>query len=120
MIILAVPVIPHHHHEDGMICTKNGLPSDGCCHHQDACNEHCCYGAGYTTTHFLQQTPSPNSSNIQPRSVWATTLSAEPLLKLLTPLDETGIRQESTYLESLHGTLITRATKLRALPSVLA
>ena len=29
MIMLTVPVIPHHHHEDGMICMKNDLPSDG-------------------------------------------------------------------------------------------
>ena len=25
MIMLTVPVIPHHHHEDGMICMKNDL-----------------------------------------------------------------------------------------------
>ena len=34
--------------------------------------------------------------------------------------EETGIRQEFVYLESLHGTFITCATGLRAPPSVLA
>ena len=66
MIMLIVPVIPHHHHEDGAICMKNDLPSDGCCHHQDACNEHCCCDTGCMTTHFFQQTPNPNNSDIQP------------------------------------------------------
>ncbi|WP_270570629.1 DUF6769 family protein [Bacteroides eggerthii] len=120
MIMLTVPVIPHHHHEDGMICMKNDLPSDGCCHHQDACNEHCCCDTGCMTTHFFQQTPNPNNSDIQPCFVWVTTLFVEPLLKLLTLPDETGIRQEFVYMESLHGTFITRATGLRAPPSVLA
>ena len=113
MIMLTVPVIPHHHHEDGMICMKNDLPSDGCCHH-------CCCDTGCMTTHFFQQTPNPNNSDIQPCFVWVTTLFVEPLLKLLTLPDETGIRQEFIYLESLHGTFITRATGLRAPPSVLA
>ena len=97
MIMLTVPVIPHHHHEDGMICMKNDLPSDGCCHHQDACNEHCCCDTGCMTTHFFQQTPNPNNSDIQPCFVWVTTLFVEPLLKLLTLPDETGIRQEFIY-----------------------
>ena len=29
MIMLTVPVIPHHHHEDGMICMKNDLRPTG-------------------------------------------------------------------------------------------
>lgn len=98
MIMLTVPVIPHHHHEDGMICMKNDLPSDGCCHHQDACNEHCCCDTGCMTTHFFQQTPNPNNSDIQPCFVWVTTLFVEPLLKLLTLPDETGIRQELSLI----------------------
>ena len=119
MIMLIVPVIPHHHHEDGAICMKNDLPSDGC-HHQGPCNEHCCCDTGCMTTHFYQQTPSSDNSNLQPCFVWVHTLFSEPLLKLLTLPEETGIRQEFVYLESLHGTFITRATGLRAPPFVLA
>jgi len=120
MIMLIVPVIPHHHHEDGAICMKNDLPSDGCCHHQGPCNEHCCCDTGCMTTHFYQQTPSSDNSNLQPCFVWVHTLFSEPLLKLLTLPEETGIRQEFVYLESLHGTFITRTTGLRAPPFVLA
>lgn len=28
MIMLVVPVIPHHHHADGVICMKNDLTPD--------------------------------------------------------------------------------------------
>ena len=89
MIMLIVPVIPHHHHEDGAICMKNDLPSDGCCHHQGPCNEHCCCDTGCMTTHFYQQTPSSDNSNLQPCFVWVHTLFSEPLLKLLTLPEET-------------------------------
>lgn len=120
MIMLIVPVIPHHHHENGIICMKNDLPSEGCCHHQGPCNEHCCCDTGCMTTHFYQQTPNSDNSDIQPCFVWVTTLFSEPLLRLLALPEETGIRQEFVYQESLHGTFITRATGLRAPPSVLA
>lgn len=120
MIMLIVPVIPHHHHEDGIICMKNDLPSDGCCQHQGPCSEHCCCDTGCMTTHFFQQTPNSDNSNLHPCFVWVNKLFTEPLLKLLALPEETGIRQEFVYLESLHGTFITCATGLRAPPSVLA
>lgn len=103
MIMLVVPVIPHHHHEDGVICMKNDLPSEGCCHHQSSCNEHCCCDTGCMTTHFYQKTPNPDNSDLQPGFVWVNTLFSEPILKLLTLPEETGIGQEFIYLESLHG-----------------
>lgn len=81
MIMLIVPVIPHHHHEDGIICMKNDLPSDGCCQHQGPCSEHCCCDTGCMTTHFFQQTPNSDNSNLHPCFVWVNTLFTEPLLK---------------------------------------
>lgn len=69
---------------------------------------------------IFQQTPNSDNSNLHPCFVWVNTLFTEPLLKLLTLPEETGIRQEFVYLESLHGTFITCATGLRAPPSVLA
>lgn len=69
---------------------------------------------------FFQQTPNSDNSNLHPCFVWVNTLFTEPLLKLLALPEETGIRQEFVYLEFLHGTFITRATGLRAPPSVLA
>ena len=89
MIMLTVPVIPHHHHEDGMICMKNDLPSDGCCQHQGPCSEHCCCDTGCMTTHFFQQTPNSDNSNLHPCFVWVNTLFTEPLLKLLALPEET-------------------------------
>lgn len=44
MIMLVVPVIPHHHHADGVICMKNDLTPEPQCpkhyHHPD--NDSCC------------------------------------------------------------------------------
>ena len=68
----------------------------------------------------VPEIPNSDNSNLHPCFVWVNTLFTEPLLKLLTLPEETGIRQEFVYLESLHGTFITCATGLRAPPSVLA
>lgn len=120
MIMLIVPVIPHHHHEDGVICMKNDLPSEGCRHHQSTCNEQCCRDTGCMTTHFFQQTPSSDNSVAHPGFVWVTTLFFKPILKLLSSPEEAGTGYKSVYIESLHGTFITRASGLRAPPCVLA
>ena len=120
MIMLAVPVIPHHHHDNGMICMKNDIPSEGCCHHQGSCSEHCCCDTGCMTTHFFQQTPNSDNSVAHPDFVWVTTLFFEPILKLLSVPEEAGTGYKFVYIESLHGTFITRASGLRAPPCVLA
>lgn len=120
MIMLVVPVIPHHHHDNGMICMKNDIPAEGCCQHQGPCSEHCCCDTGCMTTHFFQQTPNSDNSDVHPDLVWVTTLFSEPILRLLSLPEEAGTGYESVYIVSLHGTFITRASGLRAPPCVLA
>lgn len=120
MIMLVVPVIPHHHHDDGLICMKNDLSSEGCCSHQGSCNEHCCCDTGCMTTHFFQQAPNSDNSDMHPDFAWTTALFSEPILSLLVLPDGIIAGQEDVYIENLHGTYITRAAGLRAPPYVLA
>lgn len=119
MIMLVVPVIPHHHHDNGLICMKNDIPAEGCCHHQGPCKEHCCCDTGCITVHFFQQAPN-SDHDINPDFLWVTTLFSEPILALLSLPEESSIGTEPVYIESLHGTFITRASGLRAPPCVLA
>lgn len=122
LIMLVIPVIPHHHHADGLICMKNDITAD-CCEHEHSDtpgSEHCCCNTGCVTTHFVQQTP--NSSDdvcSHPDTLWAITLFIEPFSKLLTLPESDVNRRECVYLESLHSTFIIRATGLRAPPSLL-
>lgn len=121
VVMLIVPVVPHHHHDDGSICMKSDLPAEGCCHqHDDTCAEHCCCDTGCMTTHFFQQVPQSGGDNLLPDFVWVATLFTEPLLRLLLLPDVTDVRQKSVYLESLHGTFVTRAKGLRAPPALPA
>ncbi|MEL5895223.1 DUF6769 family protein [Bacteroides sp. GD17] len=120
LIMLVIPVIPHHHHADGLICMKNDVTTSCCGHQHSNGGDHCCCDTGCMTTHFFQQTPTSNDVWLHPDTPWVVTLLFEPLSKLLI-LPEFDInRQDCVYLESLHGTFITRATGLRAPPFVLA
>ncbi|ADV45209.1 DUF6769 family protein [Bacteroides helcogenes] len=120
MIMLTIPVIPHHHHADGLLCMKSDITEDCCEHRHNSASEHCCCGTGCVTTHFVQQSPnSSNSAWAHPNVPWVITLFFEPVFKLLVLPENDIKRQESIYLESLHGTFITRATGLRAPPYVL-
>lgn len=123
MVMLMVPVIPHHHHDNGLICMKGDLPQEeGCCHqqHKEPCCNHSCCDKGCMTTHFFQRVPSSDNAILHPGFVWVTTLFSEPMLRLLFLSPDSGRKLEFIYLESLHGTFITRAAGLRAPPFVLA
>ena len=119
MIMLVIPVIPHHHHADGLICMKNDITKDCCEHRHNTKNDHCCCDTGCVTTQFVQQTPSSDNA-MHPAAPWVVTLFFEPISKLLLLPEDNVKRQDCIFLESLHGTFITRATGLRAPPCVLA
>lgn len=123
MIMLVVPVIPHHHHTDGLLCMKNDLTEECCNHHHDAeKKEHCCCDTGCLTTHFFQKTPSTDHQAMTAPDfpLWVMPLFFEPILSLLLLPDDEGRGQDPIYIESLHGTFITRAAGLRAPPAQLA
>lgn len=121
IVMLVVPVIPHHHHANGLICMKNDITPDCCGQHNNTPDkEHCCCDTGCVTTHFFQQTPNSDNGWSHPDFPLIITLFSEPLLRLLILPEENGRRQEGIYRETLHGTYLTRATGLRAPPAVLA
>lgn len=120
MVMLVVPVIPHHHHSNGLICMKDDVTPDCCGQKHIPEKEHCCCDTGCVTTHFFQQTPSSDNGSLHPDFPLIITLFSEPLLRLLILPDENGQRQECIFQESLHGTYLTRATGLRAPPCVLS
>lgn len=120
MMMLVIPVIPHHHHADGLICMKNEMTTDCCEHHHDPFDgHHCCNTTGCVTHYFIQQTPDSHETNLHSDAAEVIILFIEPLSKLLLLSESDFKRQNNVYIETLHGTFITRATGLRAPPSVL-
>ena len=120
LIMLMIPVTPHHHHADGLICMKHDIAADCCSHPHSADHNHCCCNTGCVTTHFVPQTPASDEAYARPDDAGAVTLFIEPLSNLSIQIQLHARRPDYIYLESLHGTFITRATGLRAPPSVLA
>ncbi|MBC8593435.1 hypothetical protein H8744_09290 [Oscillospiraceae bacterium N12] len=116
IIMLAVPIIPHHHHANGLICMKHDVKPEAQCpahnHHQhsDSCCDSECL------TRFSSPAPTMQS-DFSPHYVFIDTLFADLLIDhLLRPLEK-QLNNEYVYRESLHGTNITRAFALRGPPS---
>ena len=83
ILMLGVPVIPHHHHADGVLCMRNDVQSGCCTPSPDEAEGHCCCDTG-----------------------------------CLFHLSDHPSRTTSVYAESLHDTLLTRVTGLRAPPAL--
>lgn len=119
LLMLAVPVIPHHHHADGLLCMKNDIDTECCTHPVNKAGEHCCCNTGCIATHFFQQRPNLDVEFIQllPGNILfnLTDLLSSPIFSSFIG----HLRQESIYIESLHSTFLTRATGLRAPPFLL-
>lgn len=115
MIMLAVPVIPHHHHANGIICMKNDRTPEPQCpkhhHHQD--NDSCCNDECLTRFNSPAPTVQPDSG---PHYVFIATLFTDFIIENLFKPQERRIRNYYAYRESLHSTVINRATGLRAPP----
>lgn len=167
ILMLAVPVFPHHHHADGLICMKNDVAAEYCQRgmapdkptdrkatemqngadtqdetasaeetasadgtvsaegtavqeHRADGHEHCCCNTGCVTTHFFQQT-SQQTDDAAPAPHCLLLLACIRLLPDgLLPAGLPTRPSYNTYIETLHGTLLMRATGLRAPPAVLA
>ena len=81
ILMLAVPVVPHHHHGSEAICLKNDLHT-GCSeathahHHHPAGHPNCCHDKGCLTHQFVSvhrgwsvRLPSRARSCCRPTSV---------------------------------------------------
>lgn len=119
MIMLAVPAIPHHHHAEGMICMKNDIPTDTPCptHYHHSGNDTCCSNG--CLTRFDSPTPSIEMDS-SPHYVFVAILFSDFIIANLFKPQEQRIKSYYAYRETLHSTVISRASGLRAPPSVLA
>lgn len=99
MVMLVVPVIPHHHHNNGLICMKNDITPNCCGQQHTPDSEHCCCDTGCVTTHFFQQTPSPDNGCTHPDFPLVITLFSEPLLRLLSSPKKAG-KDRTAYTRS--------------------
>lgn len=121
ILMLVMPVIPHHHHADGMVCMKKDMPTETECpahnHHQQD-NDACCNDECQARFH------SPALMNHvdfgQPQHVFVAILFDDFIVHHLFKPQEQRIKRNYAYRENLHGTNITRAFGLRAPPYAFA
>lgn len=123
IIMLAVPVFPHHHHADGLICMKNDV-EPSCCHtphhHHPAGHPNCCHDKGCIASHFVQRTPRTERQAPVLKPVLLPVVLSTFLRQLYAFGEPCQPVSYSPYIESLHGVYIARASGLRAPPSLLA
>ncbi len=114
--IIVVPSIPHHHHQ-GMIHFGFSLTEQTECishlNENDSNTDTCCHED--CLAKFDIQKP-PQSFNCLPQLLVVSLLFDDYLLKYLLNPSLNELHNEYHFLESLHGTNITRAFALRGPP----
>ena len=125
ILMLAVPVVPHHHHGSEAICLKNdlhtGCGDTGHTHHRHpAGHPNCCHDKGCLTHQFVQRTPQVERQAPRPRPVLLPSDFSLPAVLPHLYAEPHQTISYSPYIESLHGTRIARASGLRAPPCTLA
>lgn len=119
IIMLVIPVLPHHHHPNGMICMKHDLPADNDCpehHHNHDSNDSCCKNE--CLTRFDSPRPSMHIDHGPQFILIAVLFTYDIIENLLQPQDKGLNLRYAFYRESLHGTNISRAFSLRAPPAL--
>lgn len=115
ILMLGVPVIPHHHHADGLLCMKNDVHAGCCTPSPDEAESHCCCDTGCPAAHFFQQRPDISPDIPQPLSCDVFFLPSELLASLI--FHNPTHSHTPIYIEALHDTRLSRAMGLRAPPA---
>lgn len=116
--------IPHHHHNKSVICVKDDITETEClCYHHDQeehhhASDHSC--TAECITNFTSYTPTAKAIEVQPQYPYPIILFTQPIFRLLMEPEENTFQRDYVYIESLHGTFITRAAGLRAPPYLLS
>lgn len=113
MLVLIVPVLPHHHHFEDEICFRGDADSSTKPHHQA---EPDCGGYCITKLHFSVQ--HHNDANIQPHYWQVVTLFSNAILHSLLPPKLNAFDLLFFYIESFHGAGASRSISLRAPPAI--
>lgn len=118
LLMMAVPVFPHHHHANGLLCMKNDIGPHCCQQHpsETGSETHCCCETGCIAHHFFQQMPTDMRTSPHPAVSELIPFLSPLLLRLAASRAIAPKGDIPIYIESLHGTLIAHATGLRAPP----
>lgn len=121
LVMLGVPVVPHHHHPDGRLCMKNDIGGTSCPSAGETAGEeqkHCCCQTGCITTHFFQERTDINKDWLHPAPDHLPDFLpaiAPPTPDLSAPIE--AHHPTCYYIETLHGISPANAPGLRAPPT---
>lgn len=123
ILMVTVPLIPHHHHTSGVICLETHIDDTQCAcehhhHHHHENDDPCCTSDCIAS--FESSVPTEQINKVPSQDLHTITLFTEPLLRLLTLPEAKGVLQDYVYIEHLHGACITCAAGLRAPPHILS
>ena len=102
ILMLGVPVIPHHHHADGVLCMKNDVHAGCCTPTPDEAGGHCCCDTGCISTHFFQQRPDTSPDIPQPLSCDMLFLPDEPRRTMPNPFTTRNSHVPRGFVHLLH------------------
>lgn len=119
IIMLAVPVVPHHHHSINSICLRQDInPDDMHCHQQDN-PEHqdedpCCNNDCITRLHTLL---ASLNVDLSPQHTLVMVLFDDFTISALLAPQERALKRNYVYIETLHSVNLTNHSSLRGPPT---
>lgn len=118
ILMLAIPVLPHHHHADGKICMKDDVHTMCCTQHANdmAHHDHGCEESGCPTSHFFQQMPQGTQRTIAADELTNIELAEAIYLCCLHATQKISKTLFTPYQEALYSTMIGLTMGLRAPP----
>jgi hypothetical protein len=119
IIMLAMPVTPHHHHANGDICLRQDIDPDDIHAHQNGNPGHhdedpCCHDICMTRIHTLLATLHIDWA--PQHTIVVAIFDNYTVAALLSP-QECTLKRNYVYIEALHSTDPTNQSSLRAPPA---
>jgi hypothetical protein len=119
IVMLAVPVVPHHHHSATEICLRHDINPDDIHHHQQSNPEHndedpCCNSECQTKLHTLL---SSLHIDVAPQHTITMVLFDDFTISCLFSSREQLLKRNDVYIEKLHSITLTKQNSRRGPPA---
>lgn len=116
IMMLAMPAIPHHHHQNGLPCMKNDMTSECCGHSSAQDKNHACNGTACVAMQGLTEINTAKSHTAAPDIASTDILFFLTVTAMPQAAAYTQAQPHNLYIESLHDRHTVHAAGRRAPP----
>ena len=116
IMMLAMPAIPHHHHQNGLPCMKNDMTSECCGHSSAQDKNHACNGTACVAMQEFTEINTAKSHTAAHDIAYTDILFFLAVTAMPQAAACTQAQPHNLYIESLHDRHTVHAAGRRAPP----